>query len=80
MNSNNYNIGWDAHLEREWAWHCHEQEVYAMRMRIDEIEQETSDLEDEQAAAAEEGRMDDVKALQVQIDEPQSELDSINFG
>jgi hypothetical protein len=49
-------------------------------MRIDEIEQETSDLEDEQAAAAEEGRMDDVKALQVQIDELQNELDSINFG
>ena len=41
------NIGWDAHLNREWDRHCDAQDAYERERRIEEIKREISELEDE---------------------------------
>lgn len=73
----NDSIGWDAYLDREWAWHCHEQEVYALGQHIEELEEELRNLEEQILDAEAEERHDDARALEIQYDAVRDELDSL---
>lgn len=77
---NHNNIGWDAHLDRLWNEHTDAQDAYSVAQRVEEIEEELRDLDDEQYNASAEGDVARVLSLQIEIDELESELDSIRHG
>lgn len=61
-------IGWDDHLERCWNEHTDAQDDYEREQRIKEIDDELIKLEFAIDEAEEDGRIQDVAALQVEID------------
>jgi len=61
-------IGWDDHLDREWDEHCKAQDAYERTQRIQEIDDDIRRLEFAMDEAEEDGRIQDVAAFQVEID------------